>query len=76
LHLNFAKSAIMTPKNLSGKISKRVKKTQNFMLISNSLMPALKNSPKIAIAVRHVTGTGLGLLEEIPRSGVQMSALT
>jgi hypothetical protein len=26
--------------------------------------------------VRHVTGTGLGLLEEIPRSGVQMSALT
>ncbi len=28
------------------------------------------------IIVRHVTGTGLGLLEEIPRSGVQMSALT
>jgi hypothetical protein len=31
---------------------------------------------KREIIVRHVTGTGLGLLEEIPRSGVQMSALT
>ena len=26
--------------------------------------------------VRHVTGTGLGLLEEIPRSGVKISTST
>ncbi len=28
------------------------------------------------LPVRHVTGTGLGLLEEIPRSGIQISATT
>ncbi len=28
------------------------------------------------IFVRHVTGTGSGLLEEIPRSGIQISAST
>jgi hypothetical protein len=31
---------------------------------------------KMTQSVRHVTGTGSGLLEEIPRSGVQISALT
>jgi hypothetical protein len=40
LHLKYAKSAIMTPKNFILKnIIMGIKKTQNFMLISNSLMP-------------------------------------
>ncbi len=38
LHLKFAKIAIIT-QNMG------IKKTPNFMLISNSLMPAFKNSP-------------------------------
>ncbi len=39
LHLKYAKSAIMTQKIFFLKnINKGIKKTQNFMLISNSLM--------------------------------------
>jgi hypothetical protein len=40
LYFKIAKSAIMTPKNFFLKnIKMGIKKTQNFMLISNSLMP-------------------------------------
>ena len=40
LHLKYAKSAIMTQKIFFLKnINMGIKKTQNFMLISNSLMP-------------------------------------
>ncbi len=39
LHLKYAKSAIMTQKNFSLEIIMGIKKTQNCMLISNSLMP-------------------------------------
>jgi hypothetical protein len=40
LHLKYAKSAIMTPKNfILEKYHDGYQKTQNFMLISNSLMP-------------------------------------
>ncbi len=40
LHFKIAKSAIMTQKNFFFKhINMGIKKTQNFMLISNSLMP-------------------------------------
>jgi hypothetical protein len=47
LHFKIAKSAIMTPKNFSLKnINMGIKKTQNFMLISNSLMPIKTNAPK------------------------------
>ncbi len=46
LHLKCAKNAIMTQKNLFLKnIITGIKKTQNFMLISNSLMPAPRNAP-------------------------------
>ncbi len=46
LHLKYAKSAIMTQKNFFLKnIIMGIKKTQNFMLISNSLMPAFRNAP-------------------------------
>jgi hypothetical protein len=34
------------------------------------------NESEMKRTVRHVTGTGSGLLEEIPRSGVQISAST
>ncbi len=45
LHLKYAKSAIMTPKKFFLKNSNMgIKKTQNFMLISNSLMPAFRNA--------------------------------
>ena len=37
---------------------------------------SVPHSEPIVSTVRHVTGTVLGLLEGIPRSGVQMSALT
>ncbi len=37
---------------------------------------SVPHSEPIVSTVRHVTGTGSGLLEEIPRSGVQISALT
>ncbi len=40
LHLKYAKSAIMTQKKIFMKnIIMGIKKTQNFVLISNSLMP-------------------------------------
>ena len=46
-HFKIAKSAIMTPKIFFLKnINMGIKKTQNFMLISNSLMPAFRNAPK------------------------------
>jgi hypothetical protein len=46
LHIKYAKSAIMTPKKFFLKnINMGIKKTQNFMLISNSLMPAFKIAP-------------------------------
>ncbi len=46
LHLKYAKSAIMTQKNFFLKnINMGIKKTQNFMLISHSLMPAFRNAP-------------------------------
>jgi len=42
LHLKYEKSAIMTQKNFFLKnINIGIKKTQNFMLISNSLMPLM-----------------------------------
>ncbi len=46
LHFKIAKSAIMTQKIFFLKnIIMGIKKTQNFMLISNSLMPAVRNAP-------------------------------
>ncbi len=46
LHLKYAKSAIMTQKKIFLKnIIMGIKKPQNFMLISNSLMPAFRNAP-------------------------------
>ncbi len=46
LHLKYTKSAIMTPKNFFLKnINMGIKKAPNFMLISNSLMPAFRNAP-------------------------------
>ncbi len=48
-HLQFkiAKSAIMTQKFFFLKnINMGIKNTQNFMLISNSLMPTWTNAPK------------------------------
>jgi hypothetical protein len=46
LHLKYAKSAIMTQKIFFLKnINMGIKKTQNFMRNSNSLMPALRNAP-------------------------------
>ena len=46
LHFKIAKSAIMTQKNFFLKnINMGIKKTQNFMLISNLLMPAFRNDP-------------------------------
>ncbi len=46
LHLKYAKSAIMTQKIfLVININMGIKKTQNFMLIPNSLMPAFRNAP-------------------------------
>jgi hypothetical protein len=46
LHFKFAKSAIMTQKIFFLKnIDMGIKKTQNFMLISNSLTPAFRNAP-------------------------------
>ncbi len=45
LHLKYAKSAIMTQKKIFLKnIIMGIKKTQNFMLISN-LMPDARNAP-------------------------------
>jgi len=42
-----AKSAIMTQKKIFlEKINMGIKKTQNFMLNSNSLMPTYTNAPK------------------------------
>jgi hypothetical protein len=47
LHFKIAKSAIMTQKHFFLKnINMGIKKTQNFMLISNLLMPAFRNAPK------------------------------
>ncbi len=46
LHFKIAKSAITTQKFIFLKIiNMGIKKTQNFMLISNSLMPAFRNAP-------------------------------
>jgi len=46
LHFKIAKSAIMTQKKFFLKnINMGIKKTQNFMLISNLLMPAFTNAP-------------------------------
>ncbi len=46
LHLKYAKSTIMTQKIFFLKnIIMGIKKTQNFMLISNSLMPVFRNAP-------------------------------
>ncbi len=46
LHFKNPKSAIMTQKFFFLKnINMGIKKTQNFMLISNSLMPAFRNAP-------------------------------
>jgi hypothetical protein len=45
-HFKIAKSAIMTQKKIFlQNINMGIKKTQNFMLISNSLMPAFRNAP-------------------------------
>ncbi len=47
MHFKIAKSAIMTQKKFFlQNINMGIKNTQNFMLISNSLMPTLKNAPK------------------------------
>jgi hypothetical protein len=47
LHLKYAKSAIMTQQIFFLKnIIMGIKKTQKFMLISNSLMPTSTNAPK------------------------------
>ncbi len=47
LHFKIAKSAIMTQKFfLLKNINMGIKKTQNFMLISNSLVPIYTNAPK------------------------------
>ncbi len=49
LHLKFAKSAIMTKKKLGGKnFNMGIKKTQHFLLVSNSLTAAFKNALKQA----------------------------
>jgi hypothetical protein len=46
LHFKYAKSAIMTQKEFFlENINMGIKTTQNFMLISNSLMPAFRNAP-------------------------------
>jgi hypothetical protein len=45
LHLKFAKNDIITQQNFSWKISISIKKTQNFMMISNSLMPNFQDAP-------------------------------
>ncbi len=46
LHFKIAKSAIMTQKFIFlNIIMMGIKNMQNFMLISNSLMPALWNAP-------------------------------
>ncbi len=46
LHFKIAKNAFMTQKNFFLKnINMGIKKTQNFMLISNLLMPAFRNAP-------------------------------
>ncbi len=46
LHFNIAKSANMTQKNFFLKnINMGIQKTQNFMLISNMLVPAFRNAP-------------------------------
>ncbi len=46
LHFKIAKSAIMTQKKYFPKnINMGIKNTQNFMLISNLLMPAFRNAP-------------------------------
>ncbi len=46
--LKFAKRALMTPKKNFGKNINMGIKTQNFMLVSNWLMSAFKNAPKIS----------------------------
>ncbi len=47
LHFKIAKSAIMTKKKIFLKnINMGIKKTQNFMLISDLLMPTYTNAPK------------------------------
>jgi hypothetical protein len=47
LHLKYANSAIMSQKKFILKnINMGIKKTQNFMLISNSLMPLKKARAK------------------------------
>jgi hypothetical protein len=47
LHYKIAKSAIMTQKKFFLKnINMGIKKTLNFMLISNMLVPAFRNAPK------------------------------
>jgi hypothetical protein len=46
LHFKNPKTAIMTQKIFFLKnINMGIKNTQNFMLISNSLMPAFRNAP-------------------------------
>ncbi len=46
LHFKNPESAIMTQKNFFLKnINMGIKKTQNLMPISNSLMPAFRNAP-------------------------------
>jgi len=46
LHFKNPRSAIMTQKFIFFKnINMGIKKTHNFMLISNSLMPAFRNAP-------------------------------
>jgi hypothetical protein len=46
LHFKIAKSAIMTKKIFLKNINMGIKKTHNFMLISNMLVPAFTNAPK------------------------------
>ena len=46
LHLKYAKSAVMTQTFFLEKYQYGYQKTQNFMLISNSLMPAFRNAHK------------------------------
>ena len=55
LHFKIAKSAIMTQKIFFLKnINIGIKKTQNFMLISNLLMPAFRNAPNSDILNIHI----------------------
>jgi hypothetical protein len=50
LHSKLGKTANMTPQFFPQKNKNGYKKTQNFVVISNLLMPTLKNDPKKVVA--------------------------